>query len=135
MILLKNFFKGVFLFTFVSTWYLNAESHRAALLQPGQPLPSSVDEVTALDEIIDLSEKQLSNYKHLRHLILEFKNQKEQFLEQNLPKKQVSHMLKTSKEILEIITSSKINHFFPNEYLDELAVFSSVASKKSPVRP
>ena len=105
----------------------------AALEEP--PLTAVEDEVARIDHLIAATEEKLDQQKALRKLILLLHDQEEQFFKGDQSKAHAKKMVDSARQILEIIQKSHLEHLFSSEYLEELALFSSIAGKTSPARP
>jgi hypothetical protein len=98
--------------------------------------PSMADELTILDGLIKRTQKQLASQMQLKDLMIQFKVQKQLFTQGNQSKKHAFEMVKTASQILDILGNEQLKHLFSTDYLEELALFSSIASKATtPARP
>lgn len=93
------------------------------------------DEVARVDHLIDATRIKLSQQQELKEMILLFRDQEEEFFRGNQSKSHAKKMVDSARRILEIIKSAHLEHLFSSEYLEELALFSSIAGKNSPTRP
>ncbi len=93
------------------------------------------DELTVLNRLIQTTEGQLKAQQDLKDLMVRFKQLKESFVQGDQTKKNASAMVRTAREILDIITKQHIQFHFSKDYLDELTVFSSIAGKSGIKRP
>lgn len=96
---------------------------------------ASEDEVTVVSRLIQTTAEQLTSEQHLKELMVSFKSEREAFASGDYSKKRAAQMVRNAKEILQIITDLHIQHLFSNEYLEELKVFTSIASKNQIKRP
>ena len=96
---------------------------------------SFADEIKAIDSLIVQTEKQLQVQKELKEQMVLFKKQKEEFLKGKETKAHAATMLMNANKILETINQNNLQHLFSSDYLEELAFFSSIASKQAPSRP
>lgn len=101
---------------------------QSSLMKTALPL-SDEDEVAAVERIIHTTEDQLKVQQRLKDLMITFKKQKEAFIQGDQSKKTASAMVRTAREILQIITNQHLQFHFSKDYLDELTVFSSIAGK------
>ncbi len=101
---------------------------QSSLLKTALPL-SEEDEVAAVGRLILTTEEQLKVQQHLKELMINFKKQKEAFIQGDQSKRNASTMVRTAREILQIITYQHLQFHFSKDYLDELTVFSSIAGK------
>lgn len=93
------------------------------------------DEIKILEQLIQTTEKQLEMQKRLKTLMVEFKNQQEQFVQGDQTKAHASQMVRTARQIYELIAINHIDYLFPKSYLEELAFFSSIAGKNKISKP
>ncbi len=107
---------------------------QSSLMQISLPVTEE-DEVAAVDRLIQTTEDQLRMQQHLKDLMIQFKKYKEAFIQGDQTKKNASAMVRTAREILDIITSQHLQFHFSKDYLDELTVFSSIAGKNGIKRP
>lgn len=101
---------------------------------PDELALSREDELAVLDSLIVRTTKQLDKQQALKDLMIQFKVQKEIFTQGNHSKQHAGEMVKTAKKILEILTDENMKHLFSSVYLEELALFSSIANKNRPAR-
>lgn len=99
-----------------------------ALAKPAQ------DELSILEGVLARTLKQLDNQKKLKDLMIQFKIQKKAFAQGNETKQHAFEMVKTASQILDILSDEQLKHLFPSDYLEELALFSSIANKSRPGR-
>ena len=92
------------------------------------------DEVKAIDCLIEATVDRLSSEKKLRELMVQFKVQREQFLAGEQTKAHTALMVRTARQILKVVKERQLSYLFSLEYLEELVVFSSVASTPRPGR-
>src|ERR1700722_2575045 len=90
------------------------------------------DEIQAIDNLIVASEKQLKTQKELKQDIILFETQKEIFLKGEQTLDHAGRMIKTATFILTSISDNHLQYLFSFEYLEELALFSSIGAKKGP---
>ena len=95
----------------------------------------TADEITAIDSLIESTAQQLEFQKQLRLLMVEFIKQKEEFAQGNQTKAHASSMVRTARQIYEGISTFHLQNLFPQDYLDELVFFSSIAGKNTVTRP
>ncbi len=96
--------------------------------------PAAADELTILDGLIKRTQKQLETQSKLKDLMIQFKVQKKVFIQGNQSKQHSFDMVKTASKILDILSDEQLRHLFSTEYLEELALFSSIANKSKPGR-
>ena len=93
------------------------------------------DEVAAMDHLIEVTEKQAKIQKELRILMVQFKEHQEVFFKGEQTKQRAYQMVMTASQILAMISEHHMQHLFASEYLQELAMCSSIAGKSKPTRP
>lgn len=93
------------------------------------------DEIRTLDTLIASTTKQLETQKQLKKLMLQFREQQEAFVQGEESKTLAGQMVRTARQIHELITANHIEHLFPKDYLDELNFFSSIAGKNKISKP
>lgn len=93
------------------------------------------DEVVTMDHLLAVTQGQLEVQKQLKALMLEFKQHQEIFFKGEQTKERAYKMVTTARRILSIITDKHMQHLFSSEYLQELAMCSSIAGKSKPTRP
>jgi hypothetical protein len=105
-----------------------------ALLIETRPLIDE-DEVKVVDKLIKVTEEQLKKQEQLKELMLFFQKHKEEFVQGNQTKTQASRLVRTARQIQELIKENHLEHLFAKDYLDELQFFSSIAGKTTLSRP
>lgn len=93
------------------------------------------DEIVLIEDLLRSTEKQLEIQKKLKILMIEFKKQKDLFIKGLQSKKHASLMVVTASKIMDLISSGHLQHLFSSEYLEELALFTSIANKHRPSSP
>jgi hypothetical protein len=96
---------------------------------------TSDSEIAKMDHLVASTEKHLEQEKRLNTLMRQFDAQKTLFIEGEQTKGHTALMVHTATRILEAIAAEHLQHLFSQEYLEELAFFSSIASKHKPSRP
>lgn len=96
---------------------------------------SGPDEVKIVQQLMDSTARQLETQKYLKELMLQFRDEKESFVQGNQTKSHASKMVQTARQIYEMITANHIEYLFPKDYLEELTFFSSIAGKSGIARP
>jgi hypothetical protein len=107
---------------------------QSSLVQTALPLGEE-DEVKIVEQLIFATVQQLETEKHLKNLMLQFKKQREEFIQGNQTKAHAGRMVRTARQIYETITANHFEHLFAKDYLDELTFFSSIAGKTAMTRP
>jgi hypothetical protein len=101
-----------------------------------EPLLSTVeDEIARIDHLIAATEEKVVQQRALRELMLRLQVQEEQFFKGDQSKAHAKKMVDSASQVLELIKASHLEHLFSSTYLEELALFSSIAGKTSPARP
>ncbi len=96
---------------------------QSSLIDVSLPLAED-DEIKVIDQLIAATTSQLETQKHLRVLMIQFKKQREEFVQGNQTKAHAGKMVRTARQIYEIITANHLEHLFAKDYLDELTFFS-----------
>lgn len=107
---------------------------QSSLIEATLPL-SEDDEVKVIEQLIAATSRQLEMQKQMKELMLQFKKQREEFVQGNQTKSHASKMVRTARQIYEMIASNHLEHLFAKDYLDELTFFSSIAGKAAVTRP
>ena|ERR1700722_220755 len=107
---------------------------QSALMETALPL-SEDDEVKVIDQLITATARELEAQKQMKELMLQFKRQREEFVQGNQTKVHAGKMVRTARQIYELVTSHHLEHLFAKDYLDELTFFSSIAGKTAVPRP
>jgi hypothetical protein len=135
---MKNFLKVLFLATLLTS-IGNADNPtllipQSSLIETALPLAEN-DEIKVIDQLITATSRQLETQKQMRELMIQFKKQREEFIQGNQTKSHASRMVRTARQIYEIISSNHLEHLFAKDYLDELTFFSSIAGKTAVTKP
>jgi predicted ABC-type ATPase len=96
---------------------------------------SDEDEVAAMNHLLENTSHQMEVQRQMRQLMLDFRRQKEEFVQGNQTKSHAAQMVRTARQIYESVTAHHLQYLFSQEYLEELLFFSSIAGKnrvKSP---
>ncbi len=107
---------------------------QSSLMQASLPLTEE-DEMIIVERLIHTTEDQLKLHHHLKELMIQFKQYREAFIQGDHSKKNASSMVRSARQILDIITTQHLEFHFSKDYLDELTVFSSIAGKNGIKRP
>ncbi len=107
---------------------------QSSLMETSLPLPEN-DELKVIEQLIEVTTRQLGTQKQIKELMLQFKKQREEFVQGNQTKSHAGRMVRTARQIYEMISSNHLEHLFAKDYLDELTFFSSIAGKTSLTRP
>ncbi len=93
------------------------------------------EEFKVIDQMINATSKQLETQKQMKELMLQLKLQREEFIQGNQTRSHTGKMVRTARQIYELISSNHLEHLFAKDYLDELTFFSSIAGKSAVTRP
>lgn len=93
------------------------------------------DEVKAVDHLIASTAEKLEQQKELKKLMTLFREHEERFFQGDQSKEHSLKMVNCARQILELVKNAHLEHLFSSEYIEELALFSSIAGKKTPPRP
>ena len=107
---------------------------QSSLIETALPLAEN-DEIKMIDQLIHVTAQQLEKQKQMKELMLQFKKQREEFIQGNQTKAHAGKMVRTARQIYEMIMSDHLEHLFAKDYLDELTFFSSIAGKTAVKRP
>jgi hypothetical protein len=126
-------------FTFSLLGFCHAENKtlqipQSSLIETSLPMTEE-DELKAVEELIIATQEQLQKHIALKEMMLQFKKQREAFVQGNQTKTHAGRMVRTARQIYEAITASHLEHLFAKDYLDELNFFSSIAGKTAVTRP
>ncbi len=89
------------------------------------------DEIHSIENMIIATEKQLEMQKEIKALMEEFKNCRFLFMQEDHSKKHAARMIDVANTLLGKIQEHHLEYAFSSAYLKELAVFASIASKKT----
>jgi hypothetical protein len=107
---------------------------QSSLLEISLPLGEE-DEIKIIDQLITATTAQLQKEKQLKELMLQFKKERETFVQGTQTRAHAGRMVRTARQIYELITANHLDHLFAEDYLDELTFFSSIAGKTAVSRP
>ena len=107
---------------------------QSSLIEASLPL-SEQDELKIIDQLIIATNAQLQAQKQLKELMLQFKKQRETFIQGDQSKAQAGRLVRTARQIYEMIAANHLEHLFAKDYLDELTFFASIAGKTAVSRP
>lgn len=107
---------------------------QSSLMDVSLPLAED-DEMKVIDQLIVATTTQLEAQKQLKALMFQFKKQREEFVQGNQTKVHAGRMVRTARQIYEMVTANHLEHLFAKDYLDELTFFSSIAGKTAVTRP
>jgi hypothetical protein len=138
-------FRSVYLriniFLFAISWTSIGSTDNPTLLIPQSPLIETAlpltenDEIKVIDHLIIVTARQLEMQKQMKEIMLQFKKQREEFIQGNQTKAHAGKMVRTARQIYEMIISNHLEHLFAKDYLDELTFFSSIAGKTAVTKP
>jgi hypothetical protein len=107
---------------------------QSSLIETTLPLGGE-DEIKVIEQLISATTRQLETQKQMKELMMQFNKQREEFIQGNQTKSHAGKMVRTARQIYEMITSNHLEHLFAKDYLDELTFFSSIAGKTAMTRP
>lgn len=107
---------------------------QSSLLEASLPL-SDEDELKIIDQLIIATTAQLEIQKQMKDLMLQFKKQRETFIQGDQSKAHAGRLVRTARQIYEMIAANHLEHLFAKDYLDELTFFASIAGKTAVSRP
>jgi len=98
------------------------------------------EELKILDDLIAISERQITLQKELRDQIIQFHTQQDLFYQgldsDQKTKELASKMVATAAAILKTSEENHYLHLFPPFFVEELKLFANISKKKpSPVLP
>jgi hypothetical protein len=105
----------------------------AILFAEEMPRPKS--HANHIDHLIAATERKLEQQKELKQLMETFNFQQEEFFRGNQSKTHAAKMIHSAERILNLIRELHLAHLFSLTYLEELTLFSSLATRQIPVRP
>lgn len=120
---------------FLSIFLLSSCQAFAALNPITMDIPSTnkiSEELSLLDDLIDVTEKNLVAQKQLRKDIFLYQQYKQRYLKDMENRNAAYEMVQIAHRILEEINANYLIHVFPSDFISELSFFSQIASKKSP---
>jgi len=104
----------------------------AELLIPQSGLSEKIDlepeedELLVIDRMIALTEKQQKAQKKLKNLLVSMKKNKELFLAGEPSKMHALYMIKCAEKSLKLIRKYHLQHLFPSDFMEELALFNTI---------
>lgn len=107
---------------------------QSSLIETSLPL-SEQDELKIVEQLIIATSKQLDAHKQMKELMLQFNKQREAFVLGEQTKAHAGRMVRTARQIYEMISANHLEHLFAKDYLDELTFFASIAGKTTVNRP
>ena len=125
---------------FACSLFSVSHAENPTLLVPQSPLIDASafleeDEVKIIDQLIVSTESQLRMEKRLKESMVNYKKYRDEFELGNQTKSHAALLVRTARQISEMITDNHLEHLFAKDYLDELTFFSSIAGKTAVVRP
>lgn len=104
-------------------------SLHAAPLQEDPLLLPRENEMGALEHLIQSTERKLETQKQLKALMQTLRAQEDRFFQGDQSKQHAGKLVHSARQVLEIIKENHLEHLFTSAYLQELALFSSIAGK------
>jgi hypothetical protein len=122
-------FKKSYLFSFIL--FCSSLAADLSRSEEEEILAPKENEAEIIEHLIQSTQSKLEEQKELKTLILLFREQEERFFKGDQSKEHTTKMVGCARQILEMIRSSHIEHLFSSEFMEELALFSSIAGKAS----
>lgn len=97
--------------------------------------PVGGDTIRQLNDLIEVTEINLSQLRELRQQFVDYQKIKTRYLLNQQDKEQILRMVKAASRLQQAIQTQNLNHAFDPATLKELAFFSQVANKKGIPRP
>ena len=85
---------------------------QSSLIETRLPLGEE-DEVKTIDQLISATAQQLEAQKQVKELMLQFKKLREEFIQGNQSKSHASRMVRTARQIYEMLTWLTLNISLP----------------------
>jgi len=108
---------------------------QSSLLQQTSVPLADEDEIKIVEQLIVATEAQMETQKRLKELMIRLQKLREEFVQGNQTKTHAALMVRTARQVYEIITVNHLEHLFAKDYLDELLFFSSIAGKTAVKKP
>jgi ribosomal protein L28 len=90
-----------------------------------------INAVEVLEQSIERTQKNLETQKKIKDLLVELNSLKKRFVKNETSKEEAWRMVKVSANVLKLIENDHLEHLFSVEFLEELKVFSTYATKTS----
>src|SRR5579871_2934096 len=74
---------------------------QSSLMETSLPLPEN-DELKVIEQLIEATTHQLGTQKQIKELMLQFKKQREEFIQGNQTKSHAGRMVRTARQIYEM---------------------------------
>ncbi len=88
-----------------------------------------------LNDLIEVTEMNLSQLKELHRQFVDYQKIKAKYLLNQQDKEQILRMVKAASRLQQAIQAQNLSHLFDAETVKELAFFSQIANKKGIPRP
>jgi hypothetical protein len=82
------------------------------------------DEVNVLNELVEITKKNLIEEEALLKLLVEYQKKREAFLAEPTSTSKASHLVRAANSLQKPVAMSQFKHLFSEELLTELAFFS-----------
>lgn len=100
---------------------------------PAAPSLDRIDlnEVQVVEQLIETTNRQLVMQRGLKAQMVAFRKHKDAFFEGDQSKERAKQMVTVAHSILMQLKDHHLDHLFSDDYMEELNLFSSIATKKS----
>jgi len=95
------------------------------------PPALEIDAVETLEQSIERIQKNLEIQRKIKDLLIDLNALKKRFVKNETSKEEAWRMVKISSNVLRLIEDEHLEHLFTVEFLEELKVFSTFATKSS----
>ena len=93
----------------------------------------NADALETLEQSLQSLQKRLEKQEKLKELLIEYNSLKKRFIQENISKSEAWRMVKISEEMCKLIEQEHLEPLFSMEFIEEIKVFSSFATKSSVV--
>lgn len=99
-------------------------------LKETEPALIVMHELKRLDNLISITEQNLSNQHSIRELLLNYQQMQLKYLDNAQDKQVTLQMVRAAHALLEGIKNSHLTHVFDTEFMSQLNFFSQFATKR-----
>ena len=103
--------RSLFIIFFISCIYANTAT-------------SQDPEISVLDNLIEVTQKNLNNQKLLHQKLIHFKEVQKKYIEDTDNKKLAEDMIYSANEVLQVIESSHLMHLFNVDFMKDIEFFA-----------
>lgn len=129
----------IIFFCLISTVILADDEGQRKTISPTSQIkdPAALigNELTMLDNLIEVTQQNLERQEALRELVKEYQKVHDQYMKNIDDKELLYGLIKKAYRLLENIKESHLEHAFAPEFISELTVFSQVAAKRGVPKP